>query len=134
MNPLTGQALGDKFSQLTGAWAEQGYSQFVITEKSTGQEAGIGGIRPTGAEKEGEIGYVLLPEAWGRGIASEAIRLWTEWGFKNLGLNRIIAQGVENPASIRALEKSGYAAYREEAQDQKKLIYLEKLPGGKRVN
>lgn len=127
MNPLAGKELDRKFDQLTVAWAENGYSQFAIIEKTTGQEVGLGGIRTTGTEKEGEIGYVLLPEAWGRGLASEAIRLWTEWGFKHLQLKRIIAQKVENPASVRALEKSGYTTYRKDVEGKRKLLHLEKL-------
>lgn len=91
MEPLTGAALDNKFYQLIGAWAENGFSQFVIIENHGDKTAGLGGIRPTPTAGEGEIGYVLLPDAWGRGLASEAIRLWTEWGVGELGLSRIIA-------------------------------------------
>lgn len=129
MEPLQGEALNHKFEQLIGEWARGGYSQFAIIENATGKEAGLGGIRPTETQGEGEIGYVLLPEAWGRGIASEAIRLWSAWGFQELRLKRIVADGVENPASIRALQKSGYTVYQEVKAEGRALLYLELLPG-----
>jgi RimJ/RimL family protein N-acetyltransferase len=56
-----------------------------------------------------EIGYWLGEEYWGRGIATEAVRTVTEWGFENLGLVRIHALVFEsNPASVRVLEKAGF--------------------------
>lgn len=125
MAPLRGSALEDKLQQLTGAWAAAGFSQFVITEQATGGQAGLGGIRATSEPAEGEIGYVLLPDFWGRGIASEAIRLWTAWGLGDLGLGRIVADGVENPASVRALEKNGYRTYHQERRGEKELFSLE---------
>lgn len=48
-------------------------------------------------------------EFWGRGIASEAIALVTEYGFKRLNL-RMITAGVysKNMASKRAFEKNNF--------------------------
>ncbi len=57
-----------------------------------------------------EIGYWLGEDYWGRGIATEAVRAMTEWGFDNLGLLRIYALVfAANPASARVLEKAGYS-------------------------
>jgi len=57
-----------------------------------------------------EIGYWLGEAVWGRGIASAALRAFTPWAFQTFGLERIWA-GVfsTNPASMRVLEKAGYA-------------------------
>lgn len=56
-----------------------------------------------------EIGYWLGEACWGRGIATEAVRVLTEWGFSRIGLLRIHALVFEaNPASIRVLEKAGF--------------------------
>ena len=55
-----------------------------------------------------EIGYVLNPEYWGRGIAVEAAREVVRFGFEELGLNRIEARYmVGNEASKRVMEKLG---------------------------
>jgi [ribosomal protein S5]-alanine N-acetyltransferase len=60
--------------------------------------------------RSAEIGYWLGREYWGRGIATEALRATTEWGFAHLDLCRIYAAVFAwNPASARVLEKAGYA-------------------------
>jgi RimJ/RimL family protein N-acetyltransferase len=56
-----------------------------------------------------EIGYWLAQEYWGRGIATEAVVAFTQWGFGALGLRRIwAAVFARNTASARVLEKAGY--------------------------
>ena len=55
-----------------------------------------------------EVGYRLLPEAWGRGYATEGARALVDYGFDDLRLHRII--GVTHPrnkASQRVLIKAG---------------------------
>lgn len=48
--------------------------------------------------------------SWGKGYATEAIRLVTEWAFTELGLHKVQA-GVfdENIGSIKALQKAGFS-------------------------
>ncbi|MCI4067092.1 GNAT family N-acetyltransferase, partial [Micromonospora sp. R77] len=54
------------------------------------------------------LGYSLLPEARGRGFASRAVRLVTDWAF-DIGLARLWAgTREENVASRRVLEKAGF--------------------------
>jgi RimJ/RimL family protein N-acetyltransferase len=56
-----------------------------------------------------EIGYWLGEPFWGRGIATLAVRAFTEFVFASFGLTRIFAGVFDgNTASIRVLEKSGY--------------------------
>ena len=48
-------------------------------------------------------------DKWGKGIASEAMRLRTRYAFRELNLHKLMTEVfVENAASKRALEKSGY--------------------------
>ncbi len=56
-----------------------------------------------------EIGYFVAEPFWGKGIATEAIRLMTDYIFENFDTIRIVA-GVFgfNKASMKALEKNGY--------------------------
>jgi ribosomal-protein-alanine N-acetyltransferase len=57
-----------------------------------------------------EVGYWLGEECWGRGIGSEALQLFTDYAFGELGLLRLFALPLaDNAASIRVLEKAGYA-------------------------
>ena len=56
-----------------------------------------------------ELGYVVAPEARGRGTATEALRLLTEWAFSTLGALRIeLLISSENGASRRVAERCGY--------------------------
>jgi RimJ/RimL family protein N-acetyltransferase len=60
--------------------------------------------------RSAEIGYWIGEEFWGRGIVTEAVVAVTEWGFANFDVCRIYAGVFEwNPASMRVLEKAGYA-------------------------
>ena len=56
-----------------------------------------------------EMGYWLGEEFWGRGIATSAIGLVTNYAFSELGLSRVFAiPFTNNVGSCRALEKVGY--------------------------
>jgi RimJ/RimL family protein N-acetyltransferase len=58
---------------------------------------------------EAEIGYVVAKEARGRGIASRALRLLTEWSFDELALERLeLMIQPENGGSERVAERNGY--------------------------
>jgi ribosomal-protein-alanine N-acetyltransferase len=106
--PYNEDQLVKKKRQLFIEWAVGDYSQFGIRTQKSKDFIGLGGIRPTLEPGVGEIGYVFFPEWWGNGFASEAVEAWAEWGFRSVGLEVIIAEGVENPASIRVLEKVGF--------------------------
>ena len=55
-----------------------------------------------------EVGYVLNPEYWGQGIATEALNRVIRFGFEELGLHRIEAKFIrENERSRRVMEKVG---------------------------
>jgi RimJ/RimL family protein N-acetyltransferase len=55
-----------------------------------------------------ELGYVVVAEARGRGVATAALRLLTEWAFA-AGMLRIeLLISVDNPASKRVAERCGY--------------------------
>jgi [ribosomal protein S5]-alanine N-acetyltransferase len=56
-----------------------------------------------------EIGYELHPEAWGKGVMSEALDAIIRYGFICMDLNRIEAVYLpENAASKKLLEKKGF--------------------------
>ena len=58
----------------------------------------------------GELGYVIgEPRQWGKGFATEAVKLATAYAFFELGLHKVFASVIEpNVASRRALEHNGY--------------------------
>lgn len=55
-----------------------------------------------------EVGYVLNPEYWGRGIATEALSRVLQFAFEELGLHRVEARFMqENERSRRVMEHVG---------------------------
>ena len=57
-----------------------------------------------------EVGYRLATQAWGRGYATEGARAVVGYGFRRLGLARIIGlTHPDNVASQRVLAKAGLA-------------------------
>jgi RimJ/RimL family protein N-acetyltransferase len=56
-----------------------------------------------------ELGYIVAGPARGRGVATEALRLLTEWAVSTLGAVRVeLLISVDNPASRRVAERCGY--------------------------
>jgi len=100
------QAFVDRF---VGWQQEQPRQRFqlAMTLKSHPDLIGTCGIRmQTEAPRIATIGYELDPEYWGSGYATESARRMIEFGFQDLGLERIGAWcRVDNAASIRVLEK-----------------------------
>ncbi len=59
--------------------------------------------------KSAEIGYFIGEPFWNKGIATKAVNLITEWGFRELDIVRIYTGVFEyNQASQRVLEKCGF--------------------------
>ena len=82
---------------------------FSIVEKETGKMIGAGefNIRDS-RNKTGEIGYIVNPNYWGRGIATEVAKLLINFGFEKCNLHRIFATcDPRNIASSKVLEKIG---------------------------
>ena len=56
-----------------------------------------------------ELGYLVAAEARGRGVATTALRLLSEWAFEELGLIRLeLRIGTENVASQTVARRAGY--------------------------
>jgi [ribosomal protein S5]-alanine N-acetyltransferase len=90
--------------------AEHGWAFWAVEERATGRFLGDCGLQPLERRPGGEVelGYDLHPDAWGRGIATEAARATLDHARDALGLRRVIA--VVKPdhlASRRVLERSG---------------------------
>ncbi|MCB0183617.1 MAG: GNAT family N-acetyltransferase, partial [Caldilineaceae bacterium] len=57
----------------------------------------------------GEIGYDLRQREWGKGIMAEALDAIIDFGFRDMGLQRVEALVMpENVASARLLRKLGF--------------------------
>jgi [ribosomal protein S5]-alanine N-acetyltransferase len=61
------------------------------------------------SHRRGTVGYWLLPEARGKGLATRAVRLVSHWALHELGLARVgLLTEPSNEASLRVAERSGF--------------------------
>lgn len=94
-----------------GHWIRQekpGHGQFVVELRASGEPIGICGLLYRPPLDVTDIGFALLAEHHGRGYAIEAARAVLDYGYRELGLDRI--HGLvshDNPPSVRVLEKLG---------------------------
>lgn len=91
-------------------FAARSLFQWAITEREA--DALIGTVTLTAwdrVNRHAEIGFVLHPSEWGRGIASEAVRAVLRFGFERMDLHRVEAElDPRNAASARLLEGLGF--------------------------
>ena len=88
--------------------AEGSAAVFAICDPSSGALLGTIGLQIDRDQRRAELGYWMGRDARGQGFASEAARALLDYGFGELGLERIFASHFPwNPASGRVLEKAG---------------------------
>ncbi len=97
-------------SYLQGQYRSKNFYDFALVDKETGKMIGTCGFTSFDVENNAaEVGYVLHPEYWGKGLATEALSRLMEFGFKKLFLHRLVARIMdENTASKRVAEKCGF--------------------------
>lgn len=81
-----------------------------ITIKGNDKIIGIiGHYRIQPENHRAEIGYMSLPEYYGKGFITEAIKVVVEYGFEQMNLHSIEAViDPENKPSERVLQKNGF--------------------------
>jgi ribosomal-protein-alanine N-acetyltransferase len=83
--------------------------QLAVCDRADERFAGVITLRFAGHPGDGDIGYWIATDSWGRGFASEAVRLATHLGFRYLAANVVFGWVfVGNDASRRVLERNGY--------------------------
>lgn len=102
-------------------WATGTRMGFAVLEAARGEVLGEGPPRLAGSvvlkragsgRPSAEVGYWTAGRARGRGVAPRALGALTDWAFdafRRDGLERLeLLHQVDNPASCRVAEKSGY--------------------------
>ncbi len=122
--PKSRSASWELMATVAGMWVLRGCSLFSVIEKSSGRWVGrIGPWTPEGATAE--IGWAVLPSAWGRGYATEGARAAIDWVIDTLGWTQINhCIDAENAASIAVAERLGAQRLRAEHDDRGKLVQV----------
>ncbi len=96
-------------TQVQKQYAEGHFFDWAVVLREENRMIGTCGFaRLDETNNAGEIGYVLNPDYWGRGLASEAVRMVLKYGFLSLKLQRVEARCLkENGRSLRVMERCG---------------------------
>lgn len=83
---------------------------FAILDAADGSFLGLAAVPKIDREgKTAELGYLVAPDARGRGIASAALWQLTRWAFDDLGAVRLeLLISVGNEASKQVARRCGY--------------------------
>ncbi|HEY6817250.1 MAG TPA: GNAT family N-acetyltransferase, partial [Croceibacterium sp.] len=93
---------------MAGSWSLKGFGMFSIVEKASGRWIGRAGPWQPEGWPGSEVGWALLPDAWGHGYATEAATAAIDWAFANLGWTDVIHTiDPLNAASIALAERLG---------------------------
>ncbi|MCR8842437.1 GNAT family N-acetyltransferase [Paenibacillus sp. SC116] len=84
------------------------YYEFAITDKNTHELYGAIGLTNHKTHKNGELGYWIAEEYWGKGYATEATKAVIAFAFSEKQYHKVYARFfASNPASGRVMQKVG---------------------------
>jgi len=103
----TPELLREKIAKSRASFLENGFGEFSMTDLKTDRFIGRAGFAAL-EDGEIEVGYLLLKEYWGQGLASEALVALLDWARKSLPVPRILAYApVDHQASLGVMRKAG---------------------------
>jgi len=89
-----------------GSYERFGYGLFLVCPKDSGLPAGICGLVKRQEFDDPDLGFAFLKRYHGTGYALESAKAVLDYGFSELGLQRIIAMAdPDNDASVRLLAR-----------------------------
>ena len=91
-------------------WQEHGFGLWAIESRETGAFLGRTGVSYHAVwPDDPEVGWLIDPNVWGRGLATEAGEVAARYGFETLQVPRLVSICTpENKASRRVMEKLGF--------------------------
>jgi len=108
--PLPAEQTRQSLQASLDHWERYGYGIWTFRARADGQFVGYCGLRHSqvAGRPEVELLYALLPDYWGRGLATEAASAVVQWAFDEHGLVEIWASTqAANTRSRRVMEKIG---------------------------
>ena len=122
-------------------WQEHRFGAWTVFDRKTDERLGRVELDPMGPGWAGlppnaiEVGCVVHPTHWNRGIATEAMRLAVADCFSRVGLDRLFAlTTLDNKPSLRTMEKVGMRRRGETRHEHDPTTYelFELTPGQQR--
>jgi len=108
-DPPTLQSARDRCAQAAYPWLLGTRAEFAIRDTGTGAFAGDIGLFHEPLTSQAMIGYSVAREWRGRGYATRAARLVSDWAFDHCRIARVVAgAAADNAASQQVLLKAGF--------------------------
>ncbi|WP_249709497.1 GNAT family N-acetyltransferase [Bacillus cereus] len=116
----------DYIMQLISHWEQYNFGVWLLVNRNTGELLGHCGLRKIDETGEIEIMYVLDPEYWGNGYASEAAKASIQYAKEMMNVKRIIARvKVANENSKKLLRNLGFTYTHDVDHSGRLLSYFE---------
>ena len=113
--PFSAEEVWKRLLQYRGLWQLLGYGYWAAEEKDSGRYIGDIGFADLARELQTslrgmlEFGWVLSPQAHGKGYASEAVAAACSWADARFPERQVVCIiSPENLPSIRVAEKAGF--------------------------
>ena len=90
-------------------YKKYGYARYALIHKGDQKLIGFCGVKFEPDLGLPDIGYRMMPEYWGKGLGTEAVRATLKYAREVLGLQEIVGEVVDqNVASNKLLLKVGF--------------------------
>jgi RimJ/RimL family protein N-acetyltransferase len=107
-SPVEMSAADERMSAAKEAWQSGRAAPLVIANAATDEPMGLINLQFR-SDTAATVAYSVFPGHRGRGVASRAVKLITQWGMRDLRLTRVLIEVVEdNTASIKVAERAGF--------------------------
>jgi RimJ/RimL family protein N-acetyltransferase len=91
-----------------GHWQLRGYGPWAVEERASGRFVGRAGLLRWEPWLEVEVGYAIVPSAWGRGYASEVAARSLRYAHEVVRARGVVSRILAgNAASVRVAERLG---------------------------
>ncbi len=97
--------------RILACWEQTGFGWWIARRRSDGKFVGRGGLRKISlaGRDEIELGYGLVAEAWGQGIATEIAEASVRTAFQEMAFSDLVCFTLTtNKRSQHVMEKVGF--------------------------
>ncbi|MDQ3620287.1 MAG: GNAT family N-acetyltransferase, partial [Actinomycetota bacterium] len=108
----------ERVAEIVRHWERHRFGRYHMRLRESGEFVGRGGLEHDEDLGALDLGYSLLPQWWGRGLATEAGRAFIREAFTELGAELVVAVMMPaNTRSIRVAERLGFVPDRDVIRD-----------------
>jgi len=99
-------------------YKKYGYARYALVHKADDKVIGFCGLKYEPHLNGPDIGYRMLPEYWGKGLATEAVKASLSYAGSVLEISKVMGEVlVEHTASSHVLLKTGFRFIKNYSRD-----------------